>query len=101
MRRMGGTGPEVWIATSDGRGMIRADAIVAVQLSDDGAVMTQLAGEAETVLTVAAGSGGIPLPADFHRQLIRAIAELADASGALLVRSHRDDRGWRWITEPL
>ena len=91
----------VWIATSDGRGMIRADAIAAVQLGDDGTVIAQLTGEAEPVLTVAAGSGGTPMPADFHRQMIRAIAELADASGALLVRAHRDDHGWRWVTDPL
>ncbi|MQA88374.1 MAG: hypothetical protein GEV03_28100, partial [Streptosporangiales bacterium] len=79
---MGGTGPEVWVATSDGGGLVRADAIVAVQLDDDGVVLAQLADEAGAVVTLVAGSRGTPTPTDFHRQMIRAVAELADASGA-------------------
>jgi hypothetical protein len=39
---------------------------------------------------------------DFHRQLIRIIAQLSDASGAFLVRPVHDEvRGWQWLTEPL
>ena len=39
---------------------------------------------------------------DFHRQLIRIIAQLADGSGAFLVRPVHDEvRGWQWLTEPL
>jgi hypothetical protein len=39
---------------------------------------------------------------DFHRQLIRIIAQLSDASGAFLIRPVRDEaHGWQWITEPL
>ena len=41
-------------------------------------------------------------PDDFHRQLIRVIAELSDAAGAFLVRAvHEETRGWQWVTEPL
>jgi hypothetical protein len=43
-----------------------------------------------------------PRPGDFHRQLIRAIAELSDASGPFLVRAvHHETRGWQWLSEPL
>jgi hypothetical protein len=39
---------------------------------------------------------------DFHRQLIRVIAELSDAAGAFLVRAaHDETRGWQWVSEPL
>ena len=41
-------------------------------------------------------------PEDFHRQLIRVIAELSDAAGAFLVRAvHDETRGWQWVSEPL
>jgi hypothetical protein len=40
--------------------------------------------------------------ADFHRQLIRIIAQLSDGSGAFLVRPvHDEAHGWQWVTEPL
>ena len=98
---MGGTAPEVWIAASDSHDMIRADAIVVVRLEGGGRVTAQLRDAAEASVTLVDDSASVPLPPDFHRQLIRAVAELADASGAQLVRPHRDDRGWHWITEPL
>lgn len=98
---MAGTGSEVWVATSDGRGMVRIDAIVAVRRDEDGAVVAQLAYEAGAVVMLVVGPRSTPTPTDFHRQLIRVSGELADASGALLVRPHCDDRGWRWVTEPL
>jgi hypothetical protein len=41
-------------------------------------------------------------PDDFHRQLIRVIAQLSDAAGAFLVRPvHHETRGWQWVSEPL
>jgi len=41
-------------------------------------------------------------PGDFHRQLIRAVAQLSDAAGAFLVRPvHHETRGWQWVSEPL
>lgn len=99
---MGGTAPEVWIAASNGRDMIRADAIVVVRLDEEGGRVTaQLHDEAKVSVTLVEGTTGANPPADFHRQLIRAVAELADSSGAQLVRPLRDDRGWHWTTEPL
>jgi hypothetical protein len=98
---MTGSVPQVWIATSNGRDMIRADAIVIVCLDGGGRVTARLHDEAKMSVTLVDGSAGPHPPADFHRQLLRAVAELADSSGAQLVRAHRDDRGWHWITEPL
>jgi hypothetical protein len=97
---MSGTAAEIWIATSDDLNMIRADAIVVVRI-DGGRVTAQLHDEAKVSVTlVDAGVGPHP-PADFHRELIRVVAQLADTSGAHLVRPHGDERGWRWTTERL
>src|SRR4051794_20984669 len=98
---MGGTAPEVWIATSDGHDMIRADAIVVVRLDGGARVTAQLRDEAKVTVTLVDAPADAVMPPDFHRQLIRAVAELADASGAQLVRAYCDDRGWSWRTEPL
>lgn len=97
---MGGTPPQVWILAEAGD-IVRADAIVAVRLDTDGAVSARVRGEAKATVTLVAHTAGVPVPEDFHRQMIRAIAELADASGAQLVRAHHDDGGWRWTAEPL
>ena len=41
-------------------------------------------------------------PDDFHRQLVRVVAELSDAAEAFLVRAvYHETRGWRWVSEPL
>jgi len=41
-------------------------------------------------------------PDDFHRQLIRVVAELSDAAEAFLVRAaYHETRGWQWVSEPL
>ncbi len=41
-------------------------------------------------------------PDDFHRQLVRVVAELSDAAGAFLVRAvYLETRGWQWVSEPL
>jgi hypothetical protein len=97
---MSGSTPDVWIATSDGRDMIRADAIVIVRL-DGGRVTAQLHDEAKVSVTLVDDSVGSPPPADFHRELVHMIAELADTNEAYVVRPRRDARGWRWTTEPL
>jgi hypothetical protein len=52
-------------------------------------------------VTLVTGSADVATPPDFHRQMIRMVAELADSSGAQLVRARRDQRGWHWVAEPL
>jgi hypothetical protein len=94
------TTPEVWLMTSDGHDLIRATAIVAVHL-DDGIVVARLADAAQATVTLVTGSREAAMPTDFHRQMIRAVAELADSSGAQLVRAVHDEQGWRWVAEPL
>jgi hypothetical protein len=99
---MSGTTPEVWMMTSDGHDLIRADTIVKVRLDDDGTVVALLADATQASVTLVAHSTATRPPPDFHRQMIRTVAELADSSGAQLVRAQHDDRaGWRWVAEPL
>ncbi|HZB34331.1 MAG TPA: hypothetical protein VE465_29475 [Streptosporangiaceae bacterium] len=97
---MSGTAPEIWIASSDGLNMVRADALVVVRF-DRGRVTAQLHDEAKVTVTLVDGSAGPHPSPDFHRQLIRVLAELTDSTGAHLVRPLSDDRGWRWTTESL
>ncbi|HUK68572.1 MAG TPA: hypothetical protein VLW50_07450 [Streptosporangiaceae bacterium] len=97
-------GPDVWVAKADGTDIIRADAIVAVGIDYDGHVRARLAeGEVSTVTLISAGPAEGPrTPSDFHRQLVRVVTELADATGAFLVRPvHAEPGGWRWLAEPL
>jgi hypothetical protein len=94
----------VWIAKDDGSDIIRADAIVGVGRDYNGNITARLVGgESSAVTLVAAGmSEGAHPPADFHRQLIRLIAELSHASDATVVRPFSDGQdGWRWVTEAL
>jgi hypothetical protein len=53
-----------------------------------------------TLVTVASHEGK-HTPGDFHRQLVRAVAQLADAAQATMVSPAWDEHGWRWATEPL
>ena len=53
-----------------------------------------------TLVTVASHEGK-HTPDDFHRQLVRVVAQLADAAQATVVSPVSDDHGWRWATEPL
>ncbi|HEU5155839.1 MAG TPA: hypothetical protein VFU43_02510 [Streptosporangiaceae bacterium] len=97
---MSGTEPKIWIATSDGLNMIRADALVVVRMDGD-RVTAQLHDEAKVTVTLVDGISKPSPPVDFHRQLIRVVTQLADTSGAHLVRPVSSDRGWHWTTEPL
>lgn len=94
--------PHVWIAKDDGTDIIRAGAVVGVGIDYNGHITARLADtEGSAVTLVVPGSQQAP-PDDFHRQLIRVIAELSDAAGAFLVRPVCDEsRGWRWVTEAL
>ncbi|QKG19867.1 hypothetical protein [Actinomadura verrucosospora] len=98
---MSGTLPDVWISAADGD-LIRADAIVILRLDRTGRLTVQLRDEAKVSVTLLEGSstGGHP-PADFHRQLIRMIAEVAASGSAQVIGARHVDGGWRWISEPL
>jgi hypothetical protein len=96
--------PDVWVAKDDGSDIVRATSIVGVGIDYNGNITARLGhGEGATVTLADSGSQHGAHPAqDFHRQLIRIIAQLSDASGAFLVRPVHDEvRGWRWLTEPL
>ncbi len=95
---------DVWVANDEGTEIIRArisrwPAWTTTATSScawpgaDGAVVTVVAHRAHQEER---------LRDDFHRQLIRVIAELSDAAGAFLTRAvHDETRGWQWISEPL
>ena len=95
--------PEVWIAKDDGSDLVRAEAIAAVGRDYNGAVTIRLSdGEGSTVTLVAVAlHEGKHIPKDFHRQLVRVVAQLADAAQATVVSPVWDNHAWRWATEPL
>jgi hypothetical protein len=95
---------DVWVANDEGTEIIRARDIAGASLDYDGNVTVRLTGVDNTVVTIAGHRAHHEehRPDDFHRQLIRVIAELADAAGSFLVRAEHDEtRGWRWVTGPL
>ena len=95
--------PKVWVAKDDGSDLIRAEAITAIGRDYTGTVTARLSGsEGSTVtLVTVASHEGKHTPGDFHRQLVRVVAQLADAAQATVVSPVWDDHGWRWATEPL
>jgi hypothetical protein len=95
--------PEVWVAKDDGSDLVRAGAIVAVGRDYTGTVTVRLSGaEGSTVTLVTVVSHeGKHTPDDFHRQLVRVVAQLTDAAEAIVLSPVWDDDGWRWATEPL
>lgn len=94
---------EVWVAKDDGTELVRAGTIAAVSRDYTGTVTVRLSGgeqSAVTLVTVISHEGK-HTPDDFHRQLIRAVAQLADAAQAAVVRPVWGERGWIWAAEPL
>ena len=95
---------DVWVAKDDGTEIIRARDIAAVSLDYNGNVTARLAGGDVALVTLVAHRTHHDehRPEQFHRELIRVLAELSDASGAHLVRPVRHEaRGWEWISEQL
>jgi len=95
---------EVWVANDEGSELVRARDIVSATLDYDGNVTVRLVGGDGTAVTVAGHRvhRDDHRPGDFHRQLIRVVAELSDAAGAFLVRAvHDETRGWYWVSEQL
>ena len=94
----------VWVAKDDGSDMIRADAIAGVGRDYNGTITARIAGgEGSAVTLVAPGtSDGPHTPEDFHRQLIKVVAELSHTAEATIVRPICDEaHGWRWVNEPM
>ena len=95
---------DVWVANDEGTEIIRARDIAMASLDYDANVIVRLAGADGAVVTVVTNRAHRQerRPDNFHRQLIRVIAELSDAAGAFLIRAvHDDTRGWQWVSEPL
>jgi hypothetical protein len=95
---------DVWVANDEGTEIVRARDISAASLDYDGNVTVRLIGGEGAGVTIAGHRAHHEehRPDDFHRQLIRAVAELSDAAGAFLVRpAYHETRGWQWVSEPL
>lgn len=95
---------DVWVAKDDGTEIIRARDIAAVSLDYSGNVTARLVGGDSGLVTLVAHRSHHDehKPEQFHRELIRVLAELSDSSGAHLVRPvHDESRGWQWTSEPL
>jgi hypothetical protein len=95
---------DVWVANDEGSEIVRARDIASATRDYDGNVTVRLTGGEGAVVTVCghrdhrAGQR----PDDFHRQLIRLVAELSDAAGVFLVRAVRNEtEGWHWVSEQL
>ena len=93
----------VWVANDEGTDIIRARDITGASLDYDGNVTVRLAGADGAVVTIAGHRTRHEehRPDDFHRQLLRVVAQLADTAQATVVSPAWDDHGWRWATEPL
>jgi hypothetical protein len=95
---------DVWVVNDDGTEIVRARDIAVAGLDYDGNVTVRLAVGDGVVLTIVGHRAHHDehRPDEFHRQLIRVIAELSDAAGTFLVRAvHDETRGWQWVAEPL
>lgn len=95
---------EVWVANDEGTEIVRARDIVGASLDYDGNVRVRLTGADGAVVTIAGPKTHHQehRSDDFHRELVRVVAELSDAAGAFLVRAvHHETRGWQWVSEPL
>jgi hypothetical protein len=94
----------LWVAKDDASDIIRADTIAGVGRDYNGNITARLAGgEGPAVTLVAPGTADGPhTPDDFHRRLIKLVAELSHTAEAMMVRPICDEEhGWQWVNEPL
>ncbi len=94
---------DVWVANDEGTEIVRARDIAGASLDYDGNVTVRLTGGDGAVVTIVGDRMHQQhRPDDFHRQMVRVIAELSDAAGPFLVRAvYHETRGWQWVSEPL
>ena len=95
---------DVWVSKDDSSDIVRAESIAGVGRDYNGNITARLAGgEGAAVTLVDPGAhDGSGTPKDFHRQLLKVLAELSDTAQSTLVRPVRDEQhGWRWVAEPL
>src|ERR1700748_1400055 len=91
------TGQVVWVAKDDGSDIVRADTIAGVGRDYNGDITARLSGgEGSAVTLVTPGTSDSPhTPEDFHRQLIKIVAELTHTAEATMVRPVWDEaHGW-------
>src|SRR5579875_1641124 len=96
--------PDVWVASEDGKEIVRVRDISAFGVDCDGNVTVRLAGHDGTVITLVGRRTHRDehKPGDLHRQLLRVAAQLSESSEASIVRpTHEEARGWVWVSEPL
>jgi hypothetical protein len=95
--------PDIWVVKDDGSDVVRAAAIAAVGRDYNGNITARLSGGDQSAVTLVSDSEhGGNTPADFHVQLLRIVARLADTAEAAIVRPVQDDQdGWRWVTGHL
>ena len=90
--------PNVWVAKQDGSDIVPAAAIVGVGIDYNGNITARLGhGEGATVTLADPGRQHGDHPAgDFHRQLVRILAQLSDVSRSFLAWLVRDEvHGWQ------
>ena len=95
---------DVWVSKDDSSDIVRAESIAGVGRDYNGNVTARLVGGEGAAVTLAdpGAHDGSPTPHDFHRQLLKVLAELSDTAQSTLVRPVRDEQyGWRWVAEPL
>jgi hypothetical protein len=95
---------DVWVSNDEGTEIVRARDIIGASMDYDGNVTVRLTGADGAAVTIAGHRTHQEQhrPDDFHRQMVRVIAELSDAAGPFLVRPvHHETRGWQWVSEPL
>ena len=98
------TPPEIWIAKDDGSDIVRAACVASVGRDYNGNITARMScgDHAAVTLVLDHGHNHGRTPEDFHRRLLKVVAELSDAAEPAIVRPvHDTERGWRWVTERL
>ncbi len=96
--------PDIWVAKDDGSDLVRATAIASAGRDYNGNITVRLSGGDLAVVTLVADPGHDHghTPGDFHRRLLKVIAELSDTAEPAVIRpEHSAELGWQWHVEHL